>query len=129
MKVNAEVDTLLNKIIKDLEDVKAKKVPRAPKSVTERAGGNCAQLLGPSWAALGTLLGRPGRAPGLLKRSQEHQISSPKLFFAHFLHLFSISLLASIFGALSFATIGTETLKISVSPRRERDFCKIDFFV
>ena len=58
--------------------------PKAPKSVTKGAQLNLAQILGPSWAALGTLLGRPGRAPGRLKRSQEHQISSPNLFFAHF---------------------------------------------
>ena len=62
----------------------AKKCPRAPKSVTKRSGTNVPQLLGPSWAALGTLPGHPGGAPGRPKRSQEHQNSSPKPFFAHF---------------------------------------------
>ena len=100
-----------------------------PKSAQERHKGRGTHSPKNLGAALGTLLGRPGRAPGRLKRSQEHQISSPKLFFAHFFASFSMSLLASIFGALNFATIGTETLKISVSPRRERNFRKIDFFV
>ena len=82
-KIRTKIDEKLTKI-QTKSQKKAKKCPRAPKSVTKGAGPTLPQILGPSWAALGTLLGRPGRAPGRLKRSQEHQISSPKLFFAHF---------------------------------------------
>ena len=79
----AKIDEKLTKI-QTKSQKKPKKCPSAPMSVTTRAQPTLPLLWGPSCAALGTLLGRPGRAPGRLKRSQEHQISSPKLFFAHF---------------------------------------------
>ena len=103
--------------------------PRAPKSVTKGAQVNLPQLLGPSWATLGTLPGRPGRAPGRPKRGQEHQNSSLKPFFTHFFASFLRVAFRIDFFTLMFATICTETLKISIFPRESTHFCKIDFFV
>ena len=86
--------------------------PGRPKSVTKGAQVNLPQLLGPSWATLGTLPGRPGRGPGRPKRGQEHQNSSLKPFFTHFFASFLRVAFRIDFFTLKFATICTETLKI-----------------
>ena len=71
--------------IKSLKN--AKKRPRAPKSVTKRTEITRAQILGPFWAALGALLGRPGpprtrpRAPKL-----EPEANFSRFFERHFSH-------------------------------------------
>ena len=103
--------------------------PRAPKSVTKAAGPNPPQLLGPSWAALGTLPGRPGRASGRPKRSPERQNACQRRFLTHFFASYFHGAFRIDFFTQKFATICTETSKISVSPRREHDFHEIDFFV
>ena len=103
--------------------------PRAPKSVTKRSVLSLPQLLGPSWAALGVLLGRLGRASGRPKRSPERQNACQRRFFTYFFASFFRIAFRIDFFTQKFATIGTETSKISVSPRREHDFHEIDFFV
>ena len=103
--------------------------PRAPESVTKGADLTLPQLLGPSWAALGALRGRPGRAPGRPKRGPERQNACQRRFLMHFFaSVFQCAFHVDFFW-LNFATICTETSKISVSPRREHDFHEIDFFV
>ena len=107
----------------------AQKRPRAPKSVTKRSVPSLAQLLGPFWIAFGTLPSRPGRALGRPKRSPERQNASQKQFLTHFFASYFHGAFRIDFVSLNFATICTETSKISVSPRREHDFHEIDFFV
>mgnify|MGYP006894005725 CR=1 FL=1 len=121
---------MMNKSIKNRRNMWkiSKKRPRAPQSVTKGADLNLPQLLGPSWAALGALLGYPGRAPGRPKRSQERQNSSPKPFSAYFFVFFFHVAFRIDFCTLKFATICTETLKISIFPRENTHFHKIDFF-
>ena len=103
--------------------------PRAPESVTKGAHLTLPQLLGPSWAALGALPGRPGRAPGRPKRSPERQNASQKQFLTHFFASFCRGAFRIDFFTLNFATICTEALKISIFPRENVYFRKIDFFV
>ena len=106
----------------------AKKLSRAPqvrpRALQSARPGAC--------AALEALLSRSWDVPGapwaVQNAAQSTKMQAQSRFFGIFCIFFSTSLLASIFGALNFATISTETLKISVSPRRERNFRKIDVF-
>ena len=118
----------INKIVKNTNKI-AKKRPRTPKSVTKRSVLTLPQLLGPSWDALGALPGRPRRAPSRPKRALEHQNASPKPFFGAFFRIFFPRRFPYRFFMQKFATICTETLKISIFPEENKHFRKIDFFV
>ena len=101
----------------------------ALQSVTKRPTGFLLSSWGPLQPLLGCSWGVPDESWAVQNTVRSANMQARNCFLRILSTFFSMSLLASIFGVLNFATICTETLKISVSPRRERNFRKIDFFV